>query len=126
MEQKRKRGGQPGNINALKHGFYSRALTPEEVEDLVEAGNGLEDEIQLMRAIIRRVAVMAKHQRSWDKLLELMGTMGAAGVRLAAMLRTQRVYFEMAGEKEIVNAFNTAVREFWQEVEEEEDGTELD
>lgn len=28
---KRPRGGQPGNQNARKHGFYSRKLTPEEI-----------------------------------------------------------------------------------------------
>jgi hypothetical protein len=32
--QKRKRGGQPGNGNALRHGFYSRRFTRQEVEDL--------------------------------------------------------------------------------------------
>ena len=28
----RKRGGQPGNQNARKHGFYARTLTPEQTE----------------------------------------------------------------------------------------------
>jgi len=31
---KRKRGGQPGNTNAFKHGLRSRALTPAEREEL--------------------------------------------------------------------------------------------
>ncbi len=30
---RRKRGGQKGNQNARKHGFYSRALTPAEIGD---------------------------------------------------------------------------------------------
>ncbi len=29
--KKRKRGGQPGNQNAYKHGFYSPALSPQEI-----------------------------------------------------------------------------------------------
>jgi hypothetical protein len=29
--KKRKRGAQPGNRNALKHGFYSPTLSPEEI-----------------------------------------------------------------------------------------------
>ena len=29
--KKRKRGAQPGNRNALKHGFYSPILSPEEI-----------------------------------------------------------------------------------------------
>jgi hypothetical protein len=31
---KRKRGGQPGNVNTLKHGFYSHTFRSEEREDL--------------------------------------------------------------------------------------------
>ena len=29
--KKRKRGAQPGNLNAMKHGFYSPFLSPEEI-----------------------------------------------------------------------------------------------
>lgn len=31
---KRKRGGQLGNLNALKHGFYSRQFKGMELDDL--------------------------------------------------------------------------------------------
>jgi hypothetical protein len=31
--RRRKRGGQPGNQNARKHGFYSSAMTPEELSE---------------------------------------------------------------------------------------------
>ena len=34
---KRSRGGQPGNRNACKHGFYSTNMTPEEIEKFREA-----------------------------------------------------------------------------------------
>ena len=33
-KKKRKRGGQPGNLNALKHGFYSRLFREPEIADL--------------------------------------------------------------------------------------------
>ena len=33
---KRHRGGQPGNHNARKHGFYSTHRTPEEIKKLVD------------------------------------------------------------------------------------------
>jgi hypothetical protein len=39
---KRKRGGQPGNQNARKHGFYARGLTPQqacEFWDIVKREN---------------------------------------------------------------------------------------
>ena len=32
IKPKRKRGGQPGNQNARKHGSYSKRLTPQQLE----------------------------------------------------------------------------------------------
>jgi hypothetical protein len=53
---KRKRGAQPGNTNALKHGFYSHRFNNLEISDLNTAlSDGLTDEIALLRVIIRRV-----------------------------------------------------------------------
>jgi hypothetical protein len=40
---KRKRGGQPGNRNARKHGFFSSAMTPEELYEFwqnLKSGSG--------------------------------------------------------------------------------------
>jgi hypothetical protein len=47
----RQRGGQPGNQNARKHGFYSSALSPEQQESLEDAAalKDLQSEIALMR-----------------------------------------------------------------------------
>jgi len=46
-----KRGAQPGNQNARKHGFYSRALTEAQNLQMDEAGDvqGLDNEIALLR-----------------------------------------------------------------------------
>ena len=51
QKPKPKRGGQPGNQNARKHGFYSKHFTPEQIEQL-EAADDLKDlgpEIALLR-----------------------------------------------------------------------------
>ena len=47
----RNRGGQSGNRNARKHGFYARSLTPEEQDALSQALDlkDLVPEIALMR-----------------------------------------------------------------------------
>lgn len=52
--QKRKSGGQPGNQNALKHGFYSTSLTAAERKMLRKAKRvtGLQNEIDFMRVKI--------------------------------------------------------------------------
>ena len=54
-------GGQPGNLNALKHGFYSKMDKKTETEDLeCMGGEGLEDEIEMMRIITRRFLELAQ------------------------------------------------------------------
>lgn len=60
-EGARKRGGQPGNSNALRHGFYSRALLSKHTRELLEGAAALRgelsvsDEIDVLRVAIARV-----------------------------------------------------------------------
>ena len=48
---KRKSGGQPGNQNARKHGFYSKHFTPDQAKQLEDADDlrDLDPEIALLR-----------------------------------------------------------------------------
>ncbi|MDO9087999.1 MAG: hypothetical protein Q7U53_17465 [Anaerolineaceae bacterium] len=89
----RSRGGQPGNANAVKHGFYSRKFRDLESQDLETAlRDGLGDEIALMRVMIRRVFDYANDNagdlEGWTGTLSALG---AASTRLAGMLRTQKL-----------------------------------
>jgi hypothetical protein len=53
----RKRGGQPGNTNAIKHGFYAKNFSLAECRGLqATEGVVLGDEIGLLRVLIRRFA----------------------------------------------------------------------
>ncbi len=54
---KRKRGGQPANQNARKHGFYSKVLDEAEQLDfdLASGVNGIDDEIALLRVKIKSI-----------------------------------------------------------------------
>ena len=58
-QPKRKRGGQLGNRNAVKHGYYSRAFPREENKDLRSAADvrGLDEEIALVRHVIKKAAL---------------------------------------------------------------------
>lgn len=53
----KKKGGQPANQNARKHGFYSRALDEAESLELEEAGyiEGIDQEIALLRIKLREL-----------------------------------------------------------------------
>ncbi len=57
-QPKRRPGGQPGNRNALRHGYYSRAFTRDEKKDLrsVADVSGLDEEIALVRHVIKKAA----------------------------------------------------------------------
>jgi hypothetical protein len=53
---KRKRGGQKGNQNARKHGFYSKVMDEAEKLDFEIASGveGIDDEIALLRVEIKK------------------------------------------------------------------------
>ena len=55
--KKNTRGGQPGNQNARKHGFYSKVLDEAEQLDLELATGveGIDDEIALLRVKIKSI-----------------------------------------------------------------------
>jgi hypothetical protein len=89
--QKRKRGGQPGNFNALKHGFYSRRFTRQELEDLENAmQEGLQDEITLLRVQIRRLADFAGEETGQKGAIQTLTAISLGCTRLARMLGAQR------------------------------------
>ena len=49
-------GAPKGNLNAIKHGFYSRRFRTGESQQLKSlAEPGLSDEIEMLRLVIRRV-----------------------------------------------------------------------
>ena len=58
MAKKKSRGAQPGNENALKSGFYSRTFSEAELLEigrLAVAELGLDEEIAMLRVLMRRV-----------------------------------------------------------------------
>ena len=70
--RERKRGAQPGNANAVQHGFYSRALPPTEWElHSSSAIDTLEWEIKALRVLINRLS--ASHRL--DTLLRIQNTL---------------------------------------------------
>jgi hypothetical protein len=90
----RKRGGQPGNTNALKHGFYAKYFSLAERRGL-EATEGavLGGEIGLLRVLIRRFAeqVQASQGVALNESAQHLAVVSEAMVRLASLLRTERL-----------------------------------
>lgn len=74
-------GGQPGNQNARKHGFYSKTLSPEVQQKVYSAAEveGLDQEIALLRA---RISVAAEDPAQSGFLI--------SGISLLSRLLTSR------------------------------------
>ena len=85
----RNRGGQPGNLNALKHGFYSKQFQKRELLDLEEAGN-LQEEIGMMRVVTRRLLEMARGCKDMGELINVLGALGLASTRVAGLMKAQK------------------------------------
>jgi hypothetical protein len=99
VPSRRKRGAQPGNANALKHGFYARHFNPNEVTRLEHIQDGLADEINLLRLAMQRlVALATAEERSaadWQKTLQALGL---ASQRLAQLVRLHQ---ELTGAQDL-------------------------
>ena len=89
---KRKRGAQPGNLNALKHGFYSKQFEAVEIQDLdTMILDGLQDEVAMLRVIIRRILELTKGCDDLEELMNVLGVLGMAATQLAGLLRVQHL-----------------------------------
>jgi uncharacterized protein YjcR len=115
---KRPRGAQPGNTNAVKHGFYSRQFRPQEISDLdsILMGN-LDDEINMFRIITRRVFDLAVEKKvpkeeELTHWIAAMEALGKASIRQGNLLRTQHMLGGTGEEMiEVIKAALTDITE---------------
>jgi hypothetical protein len=85
------RGAPKGNLNALKHGFYSRLFHVSENTDLCNTPpDGLEHEITLLRVMIRRAMQLADGIDDLREAMRVLDALGAAANRLSNLLRVQK------------------------------------
>ena len=92
----RKRGGQPRNVNALKHGFYSHSFTHLESNRL-DAGTKGEffDEEHLLRVLIARtVETMKDRSMSHEDLVGTLRTVSLAVGRIESLHRSRKVIYD--------------------------------
>jgi len=89
---RRKRGGQPGNTNALKHGIYRKHFSHEEIDDLETAlQTGLQDEIALLRILLKRTFALANGIEDLEESTKTLNALGAATTRLSGLLRVDKI-----------------------------------
>lgn len=71
---KRKRGAPKGNVNALRHGFYSKALTKAEALDLTGASQleNVDQELALIRT--KLISLLARAPDNMDLQISAVRT----------------------------------------------------
>jgi hypothetical protein len=109
-------GAPPGNLNALKHGFYSRQYDRLDLADL-EAYNfaGLADEIALMRVFIRRVVDLGRDVDDLSQAVSLLRVLCLASASLSRLLKTQKLL--TLGEDEFTQTIHRVLEEINREME---------
>jgi hypothetical protein len=113
-----KSGGQRGNTNALKHGFYSRKFRVLEKGDLegMEDPNHLKDEMMLLKAVIRRVWEFSSDgTQDLDSWISALNVLGLAVSRQARVLWLQS-QFDKANGSDSTKAMSEALKKIMDEV----------
>lgn len=87
----KRRGAQPGNLNALKHGFYAKHFKTDELQELAEAtAQNLNGEIGLSRIAARRVLALLDEVESAEEKVALLNAITMAAMRVASLLKTKK------------------------------------
>ncbi len=124
--KKRSPGGQPGNLNALKHGYFSRYFDENEKADLATLmSDKLDSEINMMRVLIQRIFKAAHELKDLDNVqiidmnMGLLGTLGLAATRIARLMRTEKL-LDMGEDGKLELALSDALAEVAAELNIEE------
>lgn len=95
-EVKRKRGAQPGNFNALEHGFYSRRFLKGEIEmlDRMEVDKDVSSEIKLLSIALDRAAARLPDTHDIDQTVALLSAITNGAAKLSNLKKNQKFLFD--------------------------------
>lgn len=86
--ERRKRGAQPGNRNAVQHGFYARQLTGFNPDH--DPVDGLTDLLAMLRLSVREIALRAEADPGREADLELLRAVTVACIAIHRLVKTQK------------------------------------
>ena len=113
QKNKRKRGAQPGNLNAFKHGFYSKLFEPlsrEDIENLLSMN--LEEEIVMLRNATQNTFILANQVDDIDQAIKVLGALGQASIRTSRLLKSQK---ELGDGDQALSVLSNAINEVLKE-----------
>lgn len=109
MSTPRKRGGQPHNTNAVKHGFYARYFRPAEVKDLSDLNLGdLVAEVEVMRIYIRRLLAVGGEPTTLNEAIHILDSLANSTLAVSLLLTRNRLLMGSI-ETQIMDAFQEAL-----------------
>lgn len=102
------RGGAPkGNLNALKHGFYTCRFQRDELRSLdANSPKGVSEEIAMLRLLIRRQVAYTNELQHFSEYDQAMRTLCFTLLTLNRLLRTQLIIGDSR-----YNEFNASIDE---------------
>lgn len=112
-KNKRKQGAQPGNLNAFKHGFYSKLFEPldrEDIENLLSMD--LEEEIVMLRKATQHTFGLAYQVDDIDQAIKVLGALGLASIRTSRLLKSQK---ELGDGDQALSVVSNAINEVLKE-----------
>ena len=111
----KRRGGQSGNQNALKHGFYSRQFKQQETTDLTRLQpTALQDEILMLRVFMRRIVELSSEAVTLSDNLEIVRVLSLATLSLTRLIRTQ-LWITNTTDDEWTKALKQSIQEISKE-----------
>jgi hypothetical protein len=98
-----------------KPGFYSHQFDEVETKDLEALlADGLQDEIDMLRVMMRRVMALAKGVEDQDHAVRSLGSLSLAAIRLARLLKIQKdLGFANDRTKKAISSAISSVMEMW-------------
>lgn len=88
---KRHRGGQPGNINALKHGFYTRRFNPTDLADVESTDyHSLMEEIAIIRLYARRLIELDNPSADVSQVANILRILCLASITITRLVKTSQ------------------------------------
>jgi len=112
-----RRGAPPGNLNALKHGFYARQFKKAELTGLEQCDfDGLNDEIAILRVYIRRLIQQGSDTTDLYQTAGILRILCLATASLTRLIKTQ--HFLVSGADDpLMRDLRQALDEVTQEIE---------
>ena len=119
----RHRGAPKGNLNALKHGFYTRRFNKRDLSGVESTDlKSLAEEIALIRVFTRRLVKSCDHSADFYELADTLRILCLASSTITRILRTHSLITGNTGglDGEINQALNQFLSEFAERVESDE------